>query len=307
VQNMLGSIMESSEVVYAEVEKSTGLVGQLYDETKNVTRNMEEIVESTAMTAENIEEQNKMTQNIQEAIAHASVHSGKMVDIATGSNEAIKENLRVMEELQEQSKKIAATNADVNNSMLKLQQKTKEVEQIAGMILGISSQTNLLALNASIESARAGEAGRGFAVVADQIRQLAEQTRQSTEQITKIVTELNQNADAVVASVSESVSETESQNGKILQASETFARLNKDMGTLISGISEMDKEISELSTANNVIVDSVSQLSAVTEEITANAEQVLNMSQKNLENAQGVKESIDEIETSTRKMQQFEE
>ena len=79
------------------------------------------------------------------------------------------------------------------------------MENIAGMILNISSQTNLLALNASIESARAGEAGRGFAVVADQIRQLAEQTKQSTEEITRITTELSMNANDVVKSIESSI------------------------------------------------------------------------------------------------------
>jgi len=306
VQTLFDGIVKSSEVVFEEVGKSTDMVGSLYNQTQNVTSSMKEIVDSAQMTSENIEEQNKMTQAIQTAIDETGNRSRKMVTIATDSNESIHENLRVMQELKEQSKLIAETNSQVNGAMQGLQQKTKEVEEIAGMILGISNQTNLLALNASIESARAGEAGRGFAVVADQIRQLAEQTKHSTEQISTIVSELNRNAADVVNSVGQSVAATESQNQKITVASNAFTKLNEDMTVLITDINEMDHAIAELSDSNNVIVDSISQLSAATEEVTANAEQVLSMSQTNLVYAQGVKESIQKIEESTQQMQQTE-
>lgn len=302
VKGMLDNIMEGSEVVYAEVGKSTNLVNTLFDQTQSVANSMQEIAESTSMTAKNIEEQNRMTQTIQDAIKNTSVRSQKMVGIAVESNESIQENIRVMEELQDQSKFIAETNADVTTAMKKLQEKTKEVEEIAGIILGISSQTNLLALNASIESARAGEAGRGFAVVADQIRLLAEQTKNSTQQINQIVSELNMNADEVVSSVEKSVEATESQNEKIGAASEAFAKLNSDMTVLITDIEEMDREISELSESNNVIVDSISQLSAATQEITANVEEVSSMSHHNLECATDVRASIVVIEETTKKM-----
>lgn len=305
VQEMFDSIVDISAVVHGEAQKSTDAVGQLLEATQSVTASMHEIVDSANMTARSIEEQNHMTQNIQNAIAYTSERSKKMVDIATDSNVSISTNRKVMEELQIQSKQIAETNAEVSDAMIRLQEKTKEVEDIATMILGISSQTNLLALNASIESARAGEAGRGFAVVAEQIRQLAEQTKKSTEEINRIISELDANANEVVVSVKKSVSATEDQNQKIATATESFGKLNEDMGVLIHDINEMNREILELSDSNNTIVDNISHLSAATEEVTANAEQVLIMSEQNLVYAEEMKSSIENIEDSTEQMKQF--
>ena len=189
--------------------------------------------------------------------------------------------------------------------MTRLQNKTKEVEEIAGMILNISGQTNLLALNASIESARAGEAGKGFAVVAEQIRQLAEQTKSSTEEITRIINELNENAVEVVKSVADSVDATASQNEKIITAAEAFEKVNTNMTELISDIKEMDRQIYGLSESNNKIVDNIDHLSAATEEVTASAEHVRKMSEQNLTYAERVKEAINLIGDTTDDMKQY--
>ncbi|MET3583966.1 methyl-accepting chemotaxis protein [Pseudorhizobium tarimense] len=57
--------------------------------------------------------------------------------------------------------------------MDKIDQSSKKISSILGVIDEITFQTNLLALNAGVEAARAGEAGKGFAVVAREVRELA--------------------------------------------------------------------------------------------------------------------------------------
>ena len=168
---------------------------------------------------------------------------------------------------------IKDTNHSVTDAMAKLQEKTKEVETIAGSIMAISGQTNLLALNASIESARAGEAGRGFAVVAQQIRQLAEQTKSFTEEITKITNELNVNANMVVNTINGSGEATEQQGRKDRRAASRDFRTteNKNMEALASQVERSKSPHSGIVKINNKIMENISQLSAVTEEVTANA------------------------------------
>lgn len=304
-QVMMEGMVTVSQTIKEKSEHSAEMVDGLVNSTQVVAHSMQEISSATGLTAENISEQSIMTQNIQESINETLEHSSQMVEIARDSNVSIQENMRVIEELKDQSAKIAATNAQVTESMGRLQDKTKEVEEIADMILDISSQTNLLALNASIESARAGEAGRGFAVVADQIRQLAEQTKSSTESITRIIEELNQNANQVVKSVEDSVSATDNQNKMIHTAADSFEKLDRNMENLIVDVQEIDERISHLSDANNRIVESISQLSATTQEVTASAEQASSLSEKNLKYAEQAKEAITMIQHTAEDMDQY--
>ena len=72
-------------------------------------------------------------------------------------------------------------------AMSKIEDSSRQIGDIVGLIQEIAFQTNLLALNAAVEAARAGEAGKGFAVVANEVRALAQRAGQASKDIKGLI------------------------------------------------------------------------------------------------------------------------
>jgi methyl-accepting chemotaxis protein len=85
--------------------------------------------------------------------------------------------------------------ARVVSVMGAINESSRKVVDIIGVIDGIAFQTSILALNAAVEAARAGTQGRGFAVVATEVRALAGRSANAAKEIKRLIGDSVENVD----------------------------------------------------------------------------------------------------------------
>ena len=292
---LIEQIMAVAKKIESETGECRDSIRYIKESAGAINSAMNDISNGTTDTAEAIQQQNEMTQNITDIISQTSEMTAEMSDLSGKTMDALGSGTGAMRTLLDQVEVAIVSGKEMKDSAEKLQGMTKEVRDIISIILSISSQTNLLALNASIEAASAGEAGRGFAVVADEIRNLADQTKDSTEKISTILDELTKDSQHVVDKVEESVELSAKQTSLAEIANKEFNHIKEMVEKVITDMEEIDRKIQRLTSANKVISENVTTLSASTQEISASTVNTYEESQKNVELVDGFKNALQVI------------
>ena len=276
VIDVAGSVEKDMQVADESIDK-------IKDAMEGMNASMKEITSGVITNTEAIADQTEDTKAIKKIIDSTNEKTKSIMEVTDRTRELVDVGVSSMVNLAHHVETAIASGDQMKSSATRLQDKSSEVRSIIDLILDLSSQTNLLALNASIEAARAGEAGKGFAVVADEIRQLAEQTKSATENISGILDELAADALDVVQKVEENVDISHTENEYASGANQKFQEIKKIIDELYREMEQVSGMMGQVAEANDSIVDSVSTLSAGSQEIMASTQEASAMSDANMD------------------------
>ena len=229
-----------SETVRALVE-STGEVtnasAEISTSTTDLSQRTEEQAASLEQTSASMEEIASTVKKNAEYAQAANQSASSTRDVANHGGQVVAKAVEAMAGIEESSRKIS---------------------DIIGVIDEIARQTNLLALNAAVEAARAGEAGRGFAVVASEVRSLAQRSSQAAKDIKDLITNSNDQVKGGVDLVNRAgaaLTEIVDSIKKVADIVADIANASNEQSTGIEQVNKALTQMDEVTQQNSALVE----------------------------------------------------
>ncbi|MDR1702975.1 MAG: methyl-accepting chemotaxis protein, partial [Sporomusaceae bacterium] len=293
MQRAFKSIIE--HVISLSVD-SAKLINQSHDAMQELDRHIQETSSASMTLSANMQESaaaaEEMSATTHEIAASASLIAQKAAagaeNVKVISKRATELKMAVAQSQKETQQIREQIDAKLSKA-IEESQSIEEINRLSESILQITAQTTLLSLNAAIEAARAGEQGRGFAVVANEIKNLADNSKDTVKEIQTItavvinsVVHLVESSKEMLAFIDEKVvkdyenmvdtGETYDQDAKSVEIvlrefSEASSALSSSVETLLQAIESV--AIASNDGAQNVIdiATKAAQVSALSEDV----------------------------------------
>ncbi|MFZ6644111.1 methyl-accepting chemotaxis protein [Undibacterium sp. TJN25] len=260
----------SVDVVVADNDKTSLLhaMKEMRDSLVNIVGQVRTGTDTIATASEQIASGNLDLSSRTEQQAGSLEETASSMEELTSTVKQNADNARQANQLAVSASEVAVKGgtvvAEVIGTMGSINDSSKKIVDIIGVIDGIAFQTNILALNAAVEAARAGEQGRGFAVVASEVRNLAQRSAQAAKEIKVLINDSVQQVDAGAKLVD--------QAGATMQdIVSSIKRVTDIMNEIMSATSEQTSGIEQINAAIMQMDDVTQQNAALVEEAAAAA------------------------------------
>ncbi|WP_026497800.1 methyl-accepting chemotaxis protein [Butyrivibrio sp. WCD2001] len=273
LDEIVSHIKASAANVGSSSEELSDMANQISQTAEDVSNAVQEIASGATQQADEIQSASENVGLIGDAVGDVQTSTGNLSGLAGKMKEASEVSSRSLTSLQDSSAEMTAKIDDIARTIQATQEAVDNISEKVEGITSIATQTNLLSLNASIEAARAGEAGKGFAVVAEEIGKLADDSKQMADDIMKEMGTLLEQSKAAVAAAEDVKQGNNEQQIAIGETLDAVNGMLEDIGSTVGGVQLISQGADTCESSKNAVVDTMSALSAISEENAASSEE----------------------------------
>ena len=274
MQQLVKEVAEVSDRVEVSAEDLSNTSSIVLESSKNISIAINEVAIGSSKQVVDTDACLKQMSTLSDMVNKVYDETNEIDGLFENTMETVASGLTIVNNLNDKAKATSQITKEISTGMKNLEENSRSIESIVNAINEISEQTNLLSLNASIEAARAGDSGRGFAVVAGEIRNLATKSMESANQIQEIINSIQYQTNETAKTTQKAEEIVLTQEKALQDTINVFGNINNLVENLVIELNNIKQYVAGMESAKNDTLDSIQNISAVSEESAAASEEV---------------------------------